>query len=121
MPRKEFFTIPNPGDPNGVPLNAFVLTPADYNPERSYPIIVNIYGGPGSQEVTFAYDLGMWFGDFLCVFVDAQSRRSVMHAHLSFLNLRIRSDTVSTLTFDQSMFKNKTRVDKGVGAVKYIL
>lgn len=58
LPTKEFFTIPNSGDPNGIPLNAFVLLPSNYNPDRSYPIIVNIYGGPGSQEVTFAYDLG---------------------------------------------------------------
>ncbi len=47
LPRKEFFTLTD-----GMPLNGYILKPADFNPAKKYPVIMWQYSGPGSQEVT---------------------------------------------------------------------
>ncbi len=33
-------------------LNAWMITPQDFDPERRYPVLFFVYGGPGSQTVT---------------------------------------------------------------------
>ncbi|MGH7544631.1 MAG: S9 family peptidase [Gemmatimonadota bacterium] len=43
---------------NGVELNAYVIKPPDFDPSKRYPLVVYVYGGPGSQTVTDA-----WGGD----------------------------------------------------------
>jgi dipeptidyl-peptidase-4 len=35
----------------GVKLNAYLMKPADFDPSRKYPILFQVYGGPGSQTV----------------------------------------------------------------------
>lgn len=53
---KEFFTFSSPEFtlPNGkqVELNAWMMLPVDFNPEKKYPVLLTIYGGPGSNDVT---------------------------------------------------------------------
>lgn len=44
----EFITIPNR---NGYDLNAFLIKPPDFDPSRTYPVLMYVYGGPGSQTV----------------------------------------------------------------------
>ena len=63
----EFFTFTSPDItlPSGeqVELNAWRILPANFNPEKKYPVLLSIYGGPGSQEVTNSwggFNL-MWF------------------------------------------------------------
>ncbi len=36
---------------DGTPLNAWMLKPADFDPERRYGLLLYVYGGPGSQTV----------------------------------------------------------------------
>ncbi len=36
---------------DGVKLNAWVMKPADFDPNRKYPLFISNYGGPGSQTV----------------------------------------------------------------------
>lgn len=48
VPMKEFFTFTNE---SGDELNAWVVYPKDFNPERRYPVLLTQYSGPGSQEV----------------------------------------------------------------------
>ncbi len=43
---------------NGVELNAWMIKPPDFDPARRYPLLMYVYGGPGSQTVTDA-----WWGD----------------------------------------------------------
>ena len=43
------FTQVDIGD--GVKLNAYLMKPADFDPSREYPILFQVYGGPGSQTV----------------------------------------------------------------------
>ncbi len=43
-------------------LNAWMLKPADFDPAKKYPVLFDIYGGPGSQTVENQYDgyTGAW-------------------------------------------------------------
>lgn len=45
---KEFFTIKTE---DGVQLNAYMIKPADFDPTKEYPVLMYVYGGPGSQTV----------------------------------------------------------------------
>ena len=36
----------------GVELNAYLMKPANFDPARRYPLVMYVYGGPGSQTVT---------------------------------------------------------------------
>ncbi len=48
----EFLTIPTP---DGVELNAWIIKPKDFDPAKRYPLLMFVYGGPGSQTVTDAW------------------------------------------------------------------
>jgi len=62
-----FFTISSPKFtlPNGeqVDLNAWQILPPDFDPAKKYPVLLSIYGGPGSQEVlnTWGYFNYFWY------------------------------------------------------------
>src|SRR5207244_1848143 len=47
--RPEFITVPTS---DGVALNAWLIKPKAFDPARRYPLLMNVYGGPGSQTVT---------------------------------------------------------------------
>ncbi|MGN8225915.1 S9 family peptidase [Gracilimonas sp. BCB1] len=56
---KEFFDL----NVNGTDLNAYVLKPVDFDSTQKYPVLMYVYGGPGSQTVTRAFGSGqrpMW-------------------------------------------------------------
>lgn len=50
---KEFFEM-NIGD--GVTLNAYMIKPTDFDENKEYPVLMFVYGGPGSQTVKNQYD-----------------------------------------------------------------
>jgi dipeptidyl-peptidase-4 len=52
--KKEFFTLPTV---DGTELNAYIIKPADFDPNKKYPVLMYVYGGPGSQNV-----LNSWGG-----------------------------------------------------------
>jgi len=56
----EFFTIKAADD--STTLNGWMLKPANFDPQKKYPVLFDIYGGPGSQTVKNEYDgyLGPW-------------------------------------------------------------
>jgi dipeptidyl-peptidase-4 len=37
--------------PNGVSLNSYTIKPANFDPDKKYPLLMFVYGGPGSQQV----------------------------------------------------------------------
>jgi dipeptidyl-peptidase 4 len=45
----EFFQLPMP---DGTRLNAYRIVPANFDSTRRYPVLMTVYGGPGSQTVT---------------------------------------------------------------------
>ncbi len=52
LSKKEFQRI----EINGVMLNASVMLPPDFNQGNKYPVYMNVYGGPGHNEVTNQWD-----------------------------------------------------------------
>ncbi len=44
---------------SGVKLNAYMLKPANLEPGKQYPLMMFVYGGPGSQQVADDWDNGM--------------------------------------------------------------
>lgn len=71
---KEFFKIPASG--NSPELNAYIVKPADFNPSRSYPVVMSQYSGPGSQSVLnkWALDWEQYFAanGYVVVCVDGR-------------------------------------------------
>jgi len=53
----EFFKLPLP---EGVELNAYMMKPGDFDPEKKYPVLMFVYGGPGSQNVLNRWNSNMW-------------------------------------------------------------
>lgn len=59
MPKKEFFSFRTA---EGVELNGWMMKPANFNPDKKYPVILHQYSGPGSQQVIDKWGIGS-FGD----------------------------------------------------------
>jgi len=57
---KEFITIPNTV---GDQLNAWIIKPKNFDPNKKYPLFMFQYSGPGSQQVSNSWDggNGIWF------------------------------------------------------------
>lgn len=51
--KKEFFTFKNEA---GVELNGWIIKPQDFDESKQYPLLMFVYGGPGSQTVKNQYD-----------------------------------------------------------------
>jgi len=52
---KEFFTIKTS---ENVELNASILKPSNFDPNKKYPVLINQYSGPNSQQVRDAFEFG---------------------------------------------------------------
>ncbi|WP_038029004.1 S9 family peptidase [Thermonema rossianum] len=50
---KEFFTIKNS---EGIELNAWRIKPLNFDETKKYPVLMFVYGGPGSQQVMNQWD-----------------------------------------------------------------
>lgn len=58
LAEKSFFTIKGA---TGEDMPAWMIKPANFDPNVQYPVLMFVYGGPGSQTVKNSYDL---FNDF---------------------------------------------------------
>ncbi|SMO76881.1 S9 family peptidase [Fodinibius sediminis] len=59
LPTKEFIKIPL----EQATLNGYIMKPHDFDPEKKYPVLFYVYGGPGSQTVQKNFGSGqrpMW-------------------------------------------------------------
>lgn len=56
----EFFTVTTS---QNVTLNGYMIKPANFSPSRKYPVLMYVYGGPGSQSVADSWggSRSMWF------------------------------------------------------------
>ncbi|MFM9986320.1 MAG: S9 family peptidase [Flavobacteriales bacterium] len=52
LAKKEFFTFKNA---TGDDLNCWMMKPTNFDPTKKYPVLVAIYGGPGSNTVNDAW------------------------------------------------------------------
>jgi dipeptidyl-peptidase-4 len=72
LPSLEFVTVGQ-----GPEYHAVLVRPRAFDPQRSYPVIVHVYGGPGSQTVRRdwrRYLLDQWFADHGYVVVSIDGR-----------------------------------------------
>lgn len=60
MSPTEFFSFTTS---EGVSLNGYMIKPANFDPNKKYPVFMYVYGGPGSQNVADSWGSGrnMWF------------------------------------------------------------
>ncbi len=59
MPSKDYIEIPL----EQAALNGYIMKPSDFDPDKKYPTLFYVYGGPGSQTVTKSFSSGqraMW-------------------------------------------------------------
>ncbi len=49
LPKQEFFDMTTS---EGVKLNGWMIKPSDFDKKKKYPILMYVYGGPGSQTVS---------------------------------------------------------------------
>ncbi len=56
----EFFSFTTS---EGISLNGYMIKPANFDPNKKYPVFMYVYGGPGSQNVseTWGGSRTMWF------------------------------------------------------------
>ena len=54
---RELFTFTTS---EGHQLDGYLIKPADFDPEKSYPLLLDIYGGPGSQGVYNSFGTNGW-------------------------------------------------------------
>ena len=55
LPKKEFFIFTTE---RGDKLNAYIIKPLDFDPQKKYPVLLTQYSGPGSQQVADSFSLG---------------------------------------------------------------
>ncbi|HAP01327.1 MAG TPA: S9 family peptidase [Bacteroidetes bacterium] len=51
--KKEFFSF---SLDDGTVLNGWMIKPKDFSEKKKYPVLMHVYGGPGSQQVLDSYD-----------------------------------------------------------------
>lgn len=88
---REFFQMTTSED---VTLNGYMIKPADFDPNTKYPVLMYVYGGPGSQNVANNWSHNVWF-DFLaqkgylivCVDNRGTGFRGAEFKKMTYLNL----------------------------------
>ncbi len=72
IPKKEFLTLKS----DGYDLNAYMIKPSDFNPDKKYPVIMFQYSGPGSQQVVNRWSIDWQYfaakDGFIVVCVDGR-------------------------------------------------
>ncbi|MDZ7401658.1 MAG: S9 family peptidase [candidate division KSB1 bacterium] len=58
----ELFTIPAK---DGFPLPAWLLKPSDFDPNKKYPIILEVYGGPSAPTVVNSWSSSIYYDQIL--------------------------------------------------------
>ncbi|MBC5774450.1 S9 family peptidase [Pontibacter sp. KCTC 32443] len=58
--KQEFFKMKTT---DGTELNGYMIKPTDFDPKKKYPVLMFVYGGPGSQTVTNSWGGAnyLWF------------------------------------------------------------
>jgi len=91
----ELLTVPAA---DGTPLQARILKPKGFDASRRYPVILDVYGGPGSPKVLDAWDYGLWFNQlllaqgYLVASIDNRSATAASWAHETSVARRLWSD-----------------------------
>lgn len=116
---KEYFTIPNEV---GDQMNAWVMKPKDFDPNKKYPLFMFQYSGPGSQQVTNSWDQGngFWFNHLVqkgyivaCVDGRGTGYKGTEYKKTTYLNLgkfEIDDQIAAAKWFGKQSYINKDRI-----------
>ena len=63
LTKKDFFNFKTS---KGVKLNGWMMKPPDFDESQKYPVLMYVYGGPGSQTVTNSWDRHYMWYQMLC-------------------------------------------------------
>lgn len=109
LPKKEFITIQTR---NGISLNGYIIKPNDFDSTRKYPVLMYVYGGPGSQTVQNEFET---------------DQRSLWHYYLvskGFLIVSVdnRGTGARGADFKKVIYKNlgKVEIEDQIEAAKYL-
>ncbi|MBB4807878.1 dipeptidyl-peptidase-4 [Chryseobacterium defluvii] len=90
---KEFITIPNE---TGDQMNAWIMKPKNFDPNKKYPLFMFQYSGPGSQQVSNSWDNGnaLWFNHLVqkgyivaCVDGRGTGYKGARYKKVTYMNL----------------------------------
>ncbi|MGV8914732.1 MAG: S9 family peptidase [Kaistella sp.] len=116
---KEFFTIPNEA---GDQMNAWVMKPKNFDPNKKYPVFMFQYSGPGSQQVSNSWDAGngLWFNHlvqqgFIVACVDGRGTgyKGTDYKKVTYLNLgkyEIEDQITAAKWFGNQSYVDKARI-----------
>lgn len=116
---KEFITIPNAV---GDQMNAWVLKPKNFDPNKKYPLFMFQYSGPGSQQVANSWDNGntMWFNHLVqkgyivaCVDGRGTGYKGAKYKKVTYMNLgkyEIEDQITAAKWFGNQSYVDKTRI-----------
>ena len=111
MPSKELFSFKTN---DGVELNGWIMKPANFNPNKKYPVIIHQYSGPGSQEVADKWgigarrDGGMFTQDIFCLAnISSMSNDQIMTD--SFLSFSLQSGVSGDYIHSSYLYKKKKK------------
>ena len=119
MVTKEFMTIPNEV---GDQMNAWVMKPKDFDPNKEYPLFMFQYSGPGSQQVSNSWDQGngLWFNHLVqkgyivaCVDGRGTGYKGTEYKKATYLNLgklEIDDQIAAAKWFGKQSYINKDRI-----------
>ena len=119
MVTKEFMTIPNEA---GDQMNAWVMKPKDFDPNKKYPLFMFQYSGPGSQQVSNSWDQGngLWFNHLVqkgyivaCVDGRGTGYKGTEYKKTTYLNLgkfEIDDQIAAAKWFGKQSYINKDRI-----------
>lgn len=111
LPTKEFFSFKTS---DGTELNGWMMKPANFDPNKKYPVLMHQYSGPGSQKVLDQWNIGsrsdggmfeayMIDRGFICVCVDGRGTggRGAAFEKCTYLNLGVKEarDQVETALY----------------------
>ncbi|TNE72933.1 S9 family peptidase [bacterium] len=109
LPTKSFITIPNE---TGLNLNASVIKPYDFDESKKYPVLMYVYGGPGSQTVTNEFET---------------DQRSLWHYYLAskgyiVVSVDNRGTGARGAEFKKAIYKNlgKVEIEDQLAAANYL-
>lgn len=119
MVAKEFITVPNEV---GDQMNAYIMKPKDFDPNKKYPLFMFQYSGPGSQQVTNSWDVGngLWFNHLVqqgyivaCVDGRGTGYKGTDYKKVTYLNLgkyEIEDQIAAAKWFGKQSYIDKDRI-----------
>ncbi len=116
---KEFFTVPNEA---GDQMNAWIMKPKNFDPNKKYPLLMFQYSGPGSQQVSNSWDggNGIWFNHLVqqgyivaCVDGRGTGYRGTEYKKVTYMNLgkyEIDDQIAAAKWFGKQSYIDKDRI-----------